>query len=491
MEALLFLGDRPVERIAADAIPQIARVLRLAGHRVRWQPDVGCLFVDSPLEGRIIGCRAHGDARGVAAQSLDELFRWVRMAGGVPAAPGLVADAVIRLVAEPCAAHDLPSILVSGGRRRWFLPRRSDLVVAVADCLRDLVDVPVGVISRPTDGAEVEVRIKVPPEIRVSHAVARAIWLALMATCGRSRGEREPSHAWIVQALEWWESRPAAEVVEPLSPARPAAQPRAGRPGLRAPVDPVAGRRPRIVWESEGRDPSPRTPVLPEPGTAAEGAPSVPFAVFAPAAGPEEAAAAQAPGMDQGGFNAPGDAIGAQPRAAGAPVAPAPAPADAGPNPQGAAGTAADAPAAAGPSADAPTGPPAAVAGSTDAAPRPAAAPVTAAEAAPTPAAVPVAAADPAPKLAALPAAPAEAPSKPAGAGAPAEPPQKAHPATGPAPSGAAAEAAPGSTAPSGAPGAETAAEPAPAESTRRRVAAASNTFRFPIFERRSSAPRR
>lgn len=355
MEALLFLGDRPVERIAADAVPQVARVLRLAGHRVRWQPDVGCLFVDSPLEGRIIGCRAHGDARGVAAQSLDELFRWVRLAGGVPAAPGLAADAVIRLVAEPCGAGDLPSILVAGGRRSWFLRRRSDLVAAVANCLRDLVDVPVGVISRPTDGAEVEVRIKVPPENRVSQAVARAIWLALMATCGRSRGLREPSTAWLVQALEWWESPPPPESGEAPSVARPTMPQRTGRPSLRPPGDPVVGRRPRVVWESEGRDPFPRTPALPEPGAPAA----------APAGDPVGAGASLEAPPQPAGMGAAAEPPSAPPVAAGAA-------ADASPKPPTAASAAAEVPsAAAGATSDAPPGSSTATSAAADAPPGP------------------------------------------------------------------------------------------------------------------------
>ncbi|MEW8978230.1 MAG: hypothetical protein AB2385_07475 [Symbiobacterium sp.] len=470
MEALLFLGNRPVERIAADAIPQVVRVLRLTGHRVRWQPDVGCLFVDSPLEGRIIGCRVHGDARGVAAQSLDELFRWVRMAGGVPAAPGIAADAVIRLVAEPCAAGDLPSILVAGGRRRWFLRRQGGLVTAVADCLRDLVDVPVGVVSRPTDGAEVEVRIRVPPETRVSQAVARAIWLALMATCGRPPGERTLSTAWVVQVREWWDSRAAAEEAEPPAPPRPAAGPRAVRPALRPPVDAVVARRPRIVWESEGRDPLPRTAVLPESGTPDEGAPPLPVAVFAPAAPPEGAAAglegtapAQAPWVDLAGPRTTADA----------------------PAEPGATGTAADASPAPGISAAAPEGAgPNTVAG---AAPTPAATAVVT-EAAPKQA-VTVAGTEAAPKPAAPENAAPGASHEPGGPGA-----SDVAPSTPAGTTGAAAAAASTSNGTTGAAGtvplaagAETAAEPAPPESTRRRVAAASHTYRFPVFGGRSS----
>ena len=305
MDAVVFLRDVPLEPAPVDLVPHLIHILRHAGHRVRWQPDPGCLFVDSPLEGKTIGGKVCGEENGMAAQTLAELFRWVRMAGGVAlSTPTHRPDAQIRILTEPCEKGDHSSILVISGRKRWF-SFRPTLAEMVADSLRGAVDLPVGMLTdRSARSTEVQIHLRSPLDDEVPRAVARAVWLALMTRFSAHQKGAQLSTATALQALGQLD-RPAVQVhPEPLrleksrrekaagsrepaakvagavqqpsqaeANAAQAASEAAASAGNEAPqsgrrrtggrarhrqlADPASGVRPRVVWESEGPDPFP------------------------------------------------------------------------------------------------------------------------------------------------------------------------------------------------------------------------------------------
>lgn len=303
MDAVVFLRDVPLEPVSVDLVPHLIHILRLAGHRVRWLPDPGCLFVDSPLEGRTIAGKVCGEENGMAAQTLAELFRWVRMAGGVAlSTPTHRTDVQIRILTEPCDKGDHPSILIISGRRRWFSPKRT-LADMVADSLRGAVDLPVGIVTeRSAKSTEVQIHLKALVDDQIPQAAARAIWSALMTRY--STGGSQISPAAVLQALGRMDilplraspdpvqpenapsiekiedgERPVTKVasapapptedsavpasreepspVEESGPPQPSRKP--GRVRPRQLPESSLGWRPRVVWESEGPDPFPYT----------------------------------------------------------------------------------------------------------------------------------------------------------------------------------------------------------------------------------------